>query len=687
MGALLQLMALPAACMLRHVGASTAERERGRQRAVPMVAMWRATSTLRGARRRRDPGAGAQPSDGGTPRKPIRDARRRRPELAHAARHPRMARVHVRNRRSACRWTADADVSPRSATPAPRAESCGNDAARYDDTHGAPKHDGREPCAGAMRSAGCPAGTSSGERGGRTCLAASANRVARKRLFPSAGRWFIVDGGGRGARRTRRERGRAMTSQAGGGRNGENARRGAAADARAPDAAGPDTRVSRGGDDRGARGAEGAVAAWGGMAPDRRRGARRPPDAAVAAAADGGLHRSREAPHRDPSQRCEWASCTACRCSFFPFLPEFERAIQSMIMVGLCAGAVATNVGYMPVLRGLPRPDDRAAHPAVGGKPGRRRTRMDRAVDSGADRALQRDSDPARPRRLPAVSRILRDAARAGRAQSERLQAALEQAEAANRAKTRFLAAASHDLRQPIHTLSCSARRSRCATSTREPARSRRTSTSRCREWPRSSTHCSTSRSSMPASSTRAARRSSRAAWSRDCARIRAGRAAKGLESTASCTFDGVVRRDRLLLERIVRNLVDNAIKYTDAGSVRLGVARSGDDVVIAVADTGRGIPASEHARVFEEFYQLDNPERDRTRGFGLGLSIVKRLADLLGMRLEMTSAPGAGHDVPPSPSAGRARGSRAAALPVAAARSTASTCWSSTTKGRSGSA
>jgi CheY-like chemotaxis protein/anti-sigma regulatory factor (Ser/Thr protein kinase) len=112
---------------------------------------------------------------------------------------------------------------------------------------------------------------------------------------------------------------------------------------------------------------------------------------------------------------------------------------------------------------------------------------------------------------------------------------------------------------------------------------------------------------------------------------------------TASCTFDGVVQTDRLLLERIVRNLTDNAIKYTDAGSVRLGVARAGDDVVVSVADTGRGIPASEHARVFEEFYQLDNPERDRTRGFGLGLSIVKRLADLLDIRLDMESAPGAG--------------------------------------------
>ena len=108
-----------------------------------------------------------------------------------------------------------------------------------------------------------------------------------------------------------------------------------------------------------------------------------------------------------------------------------------------------------------------------------------------------------------------------------------------------------------------------------------------------------------------------------------------------------MVETDRLLLERVVRNLVDNAIKYTDAGSIRLDVAATGDDVTVTVADTGRGIPQAEHARVFEEFYQLDNPERDRTRGFGLGLSIVKRLSDLLGIRLEMESAPGRGTTFP----------------------------------------
>ena len=93
----------------------------------------------------------------------------------------------------------------------------------------------------------------------------------------------------------------------------------------------------------------------------------------------------------------------------------------------------------------------------------------------------------------------------------------------------------------------------------------------------------------------------------------------------------------------MLRNLLDNAVKYTDVGRVIVSARREGEHLAVAVADTGRGIPPEEQARVFEEFYQLDNPERDRTKGLGLGLAIVRRLADLLQMRLDMSSAPGEG--------------------------------------------
>src|SRR4030095_12602997 len=120
----------------------------------------------------------------------------------------------------------------------------------------------------------------------------------------------------------------------------------------------------------------------------------------------------------------------------------------------------------------------------------------------------------------------------------------------------------------------------------------------------------------------------------------------KGIAMGIDCPPLECVESDRLLLERILRNLLDNAIKYTDAGYVRITAVRQRDELVVTVADSGRGIPEAEHARVFEEFYQLDNPERDRKRGLGLGLAIVKRLADLLQVQMQMTSMPGRGTEV-----------------------------------------
>jgi CheY-like chemotaxis protein len=117
----------------------------------------------------------------------------------------------------------------------------------------------------------------------------------------------------------------------------------------------------------------------------------------------------------------------------------------------------------------------------------------------------------------------------------------------------------------------------------------------------------------------------------------------KGLGTVLECPSDEAVDTDPLLLERILRNLLDNAVKYTDMGFVRLEARRDGDCVVVAVADSGPGIPESEHQRIFEEFYQLDNPQRDRTRGLGLGLAIVRRLVDLVKVQLRLTSVPGKG--------------------------------------------
>ena len=103
------------------------------------------------------------------------------------------------------------------------------------------------------------------------------------------------------------------------------------------------------------------------------------------------------------------------------------------------------------------------------------------------------------------------------------------------------------------------------------------------------------------------------------------------------------VRSDPRLLEQIVRNLLSNAVKYTTRGKLLLGCRRHGDTLRIEVWDTGPGIPALELRAIFEEFHQLENPARERSKGLGLGLSIVQRLAKLLGHKIDVRSRLGMG--------------------------------------------
>jgi PAS domain S-box-containing protein len=103
------------------------------------------------------------------------------------------------------------------------------------------------------------------------------------------------------------------------------------------------------------------------------------------------------------------------------------------------------------------------------------------------------------------------------------------------------------------------------------------------------------------------------------------------------------VRSDRTLLGRLLRNLVENALRYTERGHIRITCHRVENRLRLAVEDTGIGIPPEHLERIFEEFHQVGNVARDRAQGLGLGLAIVRRLADLLGHRIEVRSHPGAG--------------------------------------------
>jgi signal transduction histidine kinase len=104
-----------------------------------------------------------------------------------------------------------------------------------------------------------------------------------------------------------------------------------------------------------------------------------------------------------------------------------------------------------------------------------------------------------------------------------------------------------------------------------------------------------------------------------------------------------MVRSDEKWLERIVESFLSNAVEHSGSGKVLLGCRRRGDNLRIEVRDGGQGIAPDHFDRIFEEFYQIGTPDRDRHRGLGLGLAIAKRAADMLDHRIEAASRPGQG--------------------------------------------
>jgi len=218
-------------------------------------------------------------------------------------------------------------------------------------------------------------------------------------------------------------------------------------------------------------------------------------------------------------------------------------------------------------------------------------------------------------------------------------------AEAANRAKSQLLAAASHDLRQPLHALglyvAALAARARDA------------------EWRPLVAHVETAANALEIQFAQLIdlSRLDAGALAPDRGEVALGAlfarirsefapqaAARGL-SLAIVPTRLVVDSDPALLERIVGNLVANGIRYTHRGGVLLGARRRGERVAIDVVDTGIGIAVSHRQRIFEEFYRVkdDAGSAQARRGMGLGLAIVRRFADLLGHEVALDSREGAG--------------------------------------------
>ena len=217
-----------------------------------------------------------------------------------------------------------------------------------------------------------------------------------------------------------------------------------------------------------------------------------------------------------------------------------------------------------------------------------------------------------------------------------------ELAEQANTAKSRFLAAASHDLRQPVHALGLfvGALRGHALTDGARGLVARiENSVSALDDLfaallDMSKLDAGVVRSTLIAFPIQTL-------LARICDDYATEAAQKGVAlRLLPCSV--IVHSDPVLLERILRNLVSNAVRYTARGRIVVG-CRRGRRLSLQVWDTGLGIPHALSEKIFQEFYQVENPERDRGKGLGLGLAIVRRLAALLECAVTLDSVPGRG--------------------------------------------
>jgi len=226
---------------------------------------------------------------------------------------------------------------------------------------------------------------------------------------------------------------------------------------------------------------------------------------------------------------------------------------------------------------------------------------------------------------------------------SERLAEQMAATARASEEKTRFFAAASHDLRQPMHAIALFG-----AVLERELRdRPQHEHAERLMNAVRS---LSTSLDTMLDVSQLDAgiihadlRPTSLTPVFQSLQQVFSARAEeKGLQLRFRVT-PLTVLTDAELLRRLLANLIENAIKYTADGGVLVVVRPRGNEAWIEVHDTGCGIDAVNLTRIFDEYYQVGNPGRNRALGLGIGLSIVRRLGVLLGHRIEVASQPGRG--------------------------------------------
>jgi two-component system, sensor histidine kinase len=213
----------------------------------------------------------------------------------------------------------------------------------------------------------------------------------------------------------------------------------------------------------------------------------------------------------------------------------------------------------------------------------------------------------------------------------------------ANRAKSSFLAAASHDLRQPIHALGMFVGALRGVPMAPEGRRIiQQIEASTAAMDSLFSALLDISKLDAGVVTVEKQAFAIGPVLERLCHDHQEEARAKGVSLVLE-QCSAIVWTDPVLIERVLRNLVSNAARYTDRGRIVIGCRRRGAAIAVQVIDTGPGIPLNEQKRVFQEYYQLSNPHRDSTKGLGLGLAIVRRLTSLLDCGLALDSEPGRG--------------------------------------------
>ncbi|MDZ7683690.1 MAG: HAMP domain-containing sensor histidine kinase [Gammaproteobacteria bacterium] len=327
----------------------------------------------------------------------------------------------------------------------------------------------------------------------------------------------------------------------------------------------------------------------------------------------------------------------------FPLLSDIERSIQSLVLAGLCTAAVGTTAGnrrvFLPYLLAIfPALVLLWATDGSWSWPTLNNAGIALSVGMFAVVVLMvaRDTE----RQFLETIRIRKEQ----EAINIQLQKALQDAGVADRAKTRFLASASHDLRQPIHALSLFAAALKMQTLP-DDARALADNIDESISVLASQLDALLDISKLdagviapelsPVDLTNMLRRIAR--------EFEVEVTEKGLDLVVDVDDDCHVQTDKLLLERVIRNLLNNAVRYTEQGAICIECHPSEGGCRLAIVDSGIGIPAPEQHKIFSEFYQVSERTESAQQGLGLGLSIVTRLLALLETPLSLTSAPGEG--------------------------------------------